>query len=135
MNHDHLDALIDAHLSGVLSPEQHSELESRLLHSAADRARFWLLAETHSLLHQAAQQNLGTAEPARKPRRAGYWLSWRSLAAAAAGIVFGMLFTSVVFAYVAPKSAVAEAKAFVVADADFETGSPPPAQGIPRVAW
>jgi hypothetical protein len=30
------------------------------------------------------------------------WLQWRPLAAAAAGIVFGMLCTSVVFAYVAP---------------------------------
>jgi len=59
MNEEHLDQLIDAHLSGVSTVEQRELLESRLLHSAADRERFWQLAETHTLLHEALQERLG----------------------------------------------------------------------------
>ena len=51
MNDERLDQLIDAHLNGEMTEAERRELEERLLHSAADRARFWELAETHTVLH------------------------------------------------------------------------------------
>ena len=52
MNDERLDDLIDHHLNGVIDGNELAELEERLLHSAADRERFWKLAEVHSLLHE-----------------------------------------------------------------------------------
>ncbi len=59
------------------------------------------------------------------------WLSWRPLAAAAAGIVFGMFCTSVVFGYVGPR-VVEKVKA--VFSEGFESGLTKTAPGVPRVA-
>ena len=44
MNDERLDRLIDAHLNGEMTEAERRELEERLLHSAADRVRFWELA-------------------------------------------------------------------------------------------
>jgi hypothetical protein len=67
---------------------------------------------------------------ATKPTRTA-WLSWRPIAAAAAGIAFGMFCTSVLFAYTQPRLPVVVNKVLPVADAGFELGSQVPAQGIP----
>ncbi len=140
MNDERLDYLIDQHLTGGMSAEERRELEEHLLHSAADRTRFWQLADTHVLLHEGIQQKL--AEPAAtqprvdshktphhvKPR--SLWLQWRSLTAAAAGGVFGMLCTSVVFAYATPKfvrSAVSR-----LWTESFEHGTTATLPGLPR---
>lgn len=61
MNDERLDQLIDAHLNGGMTEEERRELEERLLHSAADRVRFWELAETHTLLAEALQRKLAAA--------------------------------------------------------------------------
>ena len=58
MNDERLDQLIDAHLNGEMTEAERRELEERLLHSAADRVRFWELAETHTVLHEAMQRQL-----------------------------------------------------------------------------
>ena len=58
MTDERLDRLIDAHLSGEMTDAERRELEERLLHSAADRVRFWELAETHTVLHEAMQRQL-----------------------------------------------------------------------------
>ena len=55
------------------------------------------------------------------------WLSWRPLAAAAAGIVFGIICTSVVFAYVAPSLG----KVLTLLDDGFESGPAPLVTGVP----
>jgi hypothetical protein len=54
--------------------------------------------------------------------------------AAAAGLVFGMFCTSVVFAYAKPKSSVAVTRLLPLEDADFESGLQVPARGIPARA-
>jgi len=133
MKDEYLDQLIDAHLSGVMSGEQRSELEFRLLHSAGDRERFWQLAETHTLLHEVVNQRLGGEASARNPKPASS-IYWRPFTAAAAGLAVGMFCTSVVFAYVAPKAPVMVNKALPLANADFESDSPVPARGIPAEA-
>jgi len=77
MNDERLDQLIDAHLSGEMTEAERRELEERLLHSAADRARFWELAETHTVLHEAMQRQLaGCAAVAEPPPRVSLLSAW-----------------------------------------------------------
>jgi anti-sigma factor RsiW len=57
----------------------------------------------------------------------GSWLAWRPLTAAAAGVVFGTLFTSVLSAYVAPKVV----KGMTVFADGFEASPSPQAVGVP----
>ena len=62
-----------------------------------------------------------------KERRWTGWLSWRPLAAAAAGIVLGMFCTSVVFAYVGPSLG----KVITLLQDSFERGPAPLVTGVP----
>jgi hypothetical protein len=138
MKDERLDSLIDQHLNGAMSAGERRELEERLLHSAADRARFWELAETHVLLHEGIQQML--AEPAARPASSEgrglslrfRWPQWRPLTAAAAGVVFGMFCTSVVFAYASPKFAAAKAVVRRLWSESFESGTTQTLPGLPR---
>lgn len=86
MMDERLDHLIDAHLSGAMSDDGRRELDSRLLHSAADREHFWQLSETHVLLHEGIQRRV--AESPRLPARRFPTHPIRWLAAAAA-LLFG----------------------------------------------
>ena len=61
MTDERLDRLIDAHLDGEMTEAERRELEERLLHSAADRVRFWELAETHAALHEVLQRRLAAS--------------------------------------------------------------------------
>ena len=77
MNDERLDRLIDAHLNGEMTEAERRELEERLLHSAADRVRFWELAETHTVLHEAMQRQLaGGAAVVEPPPRASLLSVW-----------------------------------------------------------
>lgn len=77
MNNERLDRLIDAHLNGEMTEAERRELEERLLHSAADRVRFWELAETHTVLHEAMQRQLaGGAAVVEPPPRASLLSVW-----------------------------------------------------------
>jgi hypothetical protein len=58
----------------------------------------------------------------------GTWLSWRPLTAAAAGLIFGMLCTSVVFGYIG----AAPRRPIPILDAGFEDIAPPKPSGVPR---
>ena len=68
--------------------------------------------------------------PSRPSRSA--WLSWRPLTAAAAGIVFGMFCTSVVFGYVAQRAALMKKIPLAVFDPGFEDVEPPLDDGLPK---
>lgn len=119
MNDERLDYLIDQHLSGAMSDETRRELDERLLHSAADRARFWELAETHVLLHEGLQSKLGQPAP-RVRHRPSVWLSWPPLTAAAAGLLFGLFGATVVWAVTSPRMVTTAARLFALADGSFE---------------
>ncbi len=130
MNDERLDNLIDAHLNGVMADAERLELEDRLLHSAMDRARFWEMSEMHVVLHEGAQQKLAVSPPVvpiQSRMRSVSWLSWRPLTAAAAGIVFGIFCTSVVFGYVVPSLS----KAMTLLQESFESGPAPLVTGVP----
>lgn len=99
--------LIHACLDGRATDAQASRLNALLREDAAVRDLYLQLADTHSCL--AVDESLWmdpsalAAHPdlavASVPKR---WFVWRPLLSAAAGIVVGMLCTTVVFAYVGP---------------------------------
>jgi hypothetical protein len=104
---EELTELIHACLDGRATDEEAARLNARLRVDAAARDLYLQSADTHSCL--AVDESLwiesssvaGASASKVQPMRQ-HWLTWRPLTAAAAGIVLGMLCTSMVFAYVAP---------------------------------
>jgi hypothetical protein len=93
--------LIQHYLHGEATDAEVAELD-RLL--ASDRAlRRKLIVETgiDAGLCEIARER--ASQPSVVVPRRSAWFSWRPLTAAAAGIVFGMFCTSVVFAYAVPR--------------------------------
>jgi hypothetical protein len=106
-SHQELIDLIYACLDGRATDEQSSHLNARLRTDSAARDLYLQLADIHSCL--AVEECLwgnwiadSSTPDLRVTPALPNWLSLRSLTAAAAGIVFGMLCTSVIFAYVTP---------------------------------
>lgn len=89
---------------GTASSEELAQLEASLREDPDFRetyVRYMNLDMELGTVAKAAPRPSTTA--LRQPAR---WLTWRPLTAAAAGIVFGMLCTSVVFGYVTQRSAL-----------------------------
>lgn len=129
MTDDHLEHLISGHLQGTLTSREFAELEERLLHSAADRERFWEEAELHAMLHSSLQGSLAVkAEPKPKTGRA---FLWRPLTAAAAGLVVGLFSASLVFGYMMPRAVATASRIFSLAEGSFETAMGRMASGFP----
>lgn len=115
--------LIHLHLSGTIGKDDFAELQSLLRSSAEARSALRDLATVDTKLEKLASGNAVTqnlligpspvaAEMAAKPTR---WLAWRSLTAAAAGLVMGLFSASVVFGYVVPM-----ARSLSLLDENFE---------------
>lgn len=139
MNDEHLDDLIDSHLNGTISDDGRRDLEERLRRSAADRARFWQLAETHVVIHEGLQQALAagannapdaTALPLAAAGRFT-WLKSRQLHAAAAGVVLGIFGASAAWAYVSPPLPKIVKHVLALANAGFEAAVAPAPEGVP----
>ena len=119
--------LIDLHLLGTISKQEAIELEAALQSSREAREDYRQRCNLDSALRQeAAGQTTPTRVTASKPVR---WLTWRPLTAAAAGIVFGMLCTSVVFGFVGYRGAVKKTPLAVV-QPSFEDAAMPLAKGF-----
>jgi hypothetical protein len=106
-DHEALSQLIHACLDGRATEAEASRLNAWLREDAAARDLYLQLADTHSCLAVDESLWMGSPLVAATPDPRAYagpkrWFSERPLTAAAAGIVLGMLCTSVVFAYVAP---------------------------------
>lgn len=133
MKNDHADLahLIHACLDERASDAQVCELNARLRADAKARDLYLQLADTHSCL--AVDESLWTqgerlGGPVIEHRASRKSVgAWRQMAAAAIGIVLGMLCTSVVFAYVAP--ALGKAKMVLLEDFESNATSTP---GLPR---
>jgi hypothetical protein len=93
--------LMRRYLEGVASLEETQELESLIVKDVGVRQDF--LRYTHL---DSALAGVRRSQPSVAAPRRSVWLSWRPLTAAAAGIVFGMLCTSVVFGFVNQQAAV-----------------------------
>lgn len=131
-DHEALSQLIHACLDGRATEAQVYGLNVRLREDAAARDLYLQLADTHSCL--SVDEGLwmdpcaatGTPDLAVPPAP-NRWFVWRPLLSAAAGIVVGMLCTTVVFAYVVPSLG----RVRTVFVETFESGTAT-APGLPR---
>ena len=120
--------LIDLYLLGTISQAESVELEAALTSNREAREDYRQRCNVDTALRQeASRQPMPTRETAPKPAR---WLAWRPLTAAAAGIVFGMFCTSVVFGFVAQRS-VEKKVPLAVVQLSFEDAQMPLAKGFP----
>lgn len=135
MKPNELDAFIDDCLEGRLSEADAARLSAALQESPEARTRYWESASIHGLLEHTMQQEslrVITRQAAPLPPKFNRWLQWRPLAAAAAGIVFGMFCTSVVWAGVALFRRGPEPVAVALANADFDTFGEMKVGGFPK---
>jgi len=127
MNHDDL---IQRFLEGNASPEDAEALSHLIETNAAVRTRYLDFAELHASL--MGDENLRSPEfvPFTSSTPTWNWFSWRPLAAAAAGIVLGMLCTSAVFGFVVPTAG----KVMTLLQESFESGPAPLVTSLPLEA-
>jgi hypothetical protein len=117
--------LMRLYLDGVASLEETQELESLIVKDASVRQDF--LRYTHL---DSALAGVRRSQPSVVAPRRSVWLSWRPLSAAAAGIVFGMFCTSVVFGFVGQRQ-VEKKTPLAVVQPSFEDDQMPLAKGFP----
>ena len=131
MTQDQLD-LLHGYLNGTLDEANFARFQSLLRDSAEARHTLRSLSTVEAKLTQLAAIHPETvrllSETARERVPSFRWLSWRSLTAAAAGIVFGMLCTSVVFGF----GARSVEKVVSLLQESFESGPAPLVTGIPQ---
>lgn len=116
--------LMRRYLEGVASLEETQELETLIVKDASVRQDF--LRYTHL---DSALAGVRRSQPTVVATRRSVWLSWRPLTAAAAGILFGMFCTSVVFGYVVPRTME---RVRTVFNESFESGVTKTVPGLPH---
>jgi hypothetical protein len=117
--------LMRRYLDGVASLEETQELEALIVKDASVRQDF--LRYTHL---DSALAGVRRSQPSVVVPRRSVWLSWRPLTAAAAGIVFGMFCTSVVFGFVGQRQAVKKTP-LPMMQPGFEDARMPLVKGFP----
>ncbi|MEQ1853718.1 MAG: hypothetical protein ABMA01_19250 [Chthoniobacteraceae bacterium] len=133
MKPNELDALIEDCLEDRLSEPDAARLSALLEQSAEARARYWETASIHGLLEhtmQGASLRVVTGQALPTIPRINRWFAWRPLTAMAAGIMFGMLCTSVVFGFVVQRG-VEKRTRIAVFEPGFENPQMPLANGFP----
>ena len=135
-------ALIDRHLLGELSAEEGHELEASLAARREAREDFRLRCNVDAALRTEAEALVEDCEPgAIAPSRREkvttgrfHWVSWRPWPAAAAGLAFGILSATIVWAYALPGAKRPAERVIPVLAEGFENADLPPARGFPKVA-
>ncbi|NBV85249.1 MAG: hypothetical protein EBS01_03045 [Verrucomicrobia bacterium] len=131
MKLNELDALIENCLEGRLTDVEAAKLSALLEESGEARARYWENASIHGMLeHTIQSKSLQAVTGQSFPTfpRTNRWMHWRLFTAAAAGIVLGMLCTSLVFGYSMPRVVH---QILSLANPGFEETVPPLPDGIP----
>lgn len=136
MNPDSHD-LIQRHMAGLLTEDEAAALQTRLKADTDLRSLYLHYMNLDVALEAQAGSrdrviDLLQAAPLTQHKPAGRWFSWRSLTAAAAGIVFGMLCTSVVFGFVGHHGV--QKTPLAVLQPSFEDAQMPLARGFPPAA-
>lgn len=125
--------LIQRYTAGTLTDDEALALQNALKSDKDIRALYLdymnLDVALGSHAESRAAVNEMLASPITLPSRPARWLSWRPLTAAAAGIVFGIFCSSVVFAYVGPSLG----KMASLLEDSFESGPAPLVTGVPAV--
>ena len=117
--------LIHQHLLGTISNEESVELEIVLTTNHEAREDFRQRCNIDAALRQQAAVQMETIEPSIK--KLTRIRLFPTLTAAAAGLVFGIFCTSMVWAYVVPY----DSKAMTLLRESFESGPAPLVTGIP----
>jgi len=133
MNHDWHD-LIQRYIAGTLKDDEAVALQNALKSDNDLRALYLDYMNLDVALGSHAESRAAVNEILASPiagetKRPARWLSWRPLTAAAAGILFGMFFTSVVFGYVVPRTME---RVRTVFSESFESGVTKTAPGLPH---
>lgn len=127
------DQLIDALIEGDITEADFLRLEAEMsIDPAARKAYFDRVALTQALATEAMTVAASVAAPKHQALR--LWLSWRPLTAAAAGIIFGMFCTSVVFAYAMPQMLPGRQRIVSTFQDGFEEVKASFGRGFPRDA-
>ncbi|MGB8170133.1 MAG: hypothetical protein WCF18_21700 [Chthoniobacteraceae bacterium] len=127
MNHNDL---IQHFLEGSATAEDSATLSQLIETDAMARARYLDLAEVHAAL--LADETLHAPMPARSDvsSKAHQWISWRPLAAAAAGLVMGLFSATAVWAFASGK--MPRIVKVPLANGDFEAGAAIPRGSVPQ---
>ncbi len=136
-NHAEFDALINACLDGHLSEEEADLLSQRIEESSEIRQRYWELASVHGMIEQSMQNvslKAVTGEGVVTPIRPKGYSRWPRIGAVAAGIVIGILSTTAVFGFVAPRMAEIRPQLISVMRDAFEDPTQTFQRGIARHA-
>jgi hypothetical protein len=134
MTQDELD-LLHGYLDGTLADDDFARLQTLLRQNAEARRMLRSLSTVDAKWQELAAANPATlrllAAPAvssTQAARRSAWFSWRPLTAAAAGVVFGMFCSSMVWAYVGPYAG----KVMTLLQESFESGTTETSPGLPR---
>lgn len=135
--------LLHGYLNDTITDADVPRLQSLLRESSDARRMLRSLCTVEEKLQECAAADpatlrlIGTQRqraPDTGSRPRYRWLRWRPLTAAAAGVILGMLCTSVVFAYASPRFALAKAKVGRLFSDSFESGTTETLPGLPREA-
>jgi hypothetical protein len=134
MNNDWHD-LIQRYIAGTLSDDEALALQNALKSDKDLRALYLDYMNLDVALGSHAESRAAVNEILASPKagetsRPTRWLSWRPLTAAAAGIVFGMFCTSVVFGYVVQRG-LEKKTPLAVVHPSFEDAQMSLAKGFP----
>lgn len=126
--------LIQRYTAGTLTDDESLALQNALKSDKDLRALYLDYMNLDVALGSHAESRMAVNEILTSPMagevsRSTRWLAWRPLTAAAAGIVFGIFCTSVVFAYVGPSLG----SVVTLLDDGFESGPAPLVTGVPMV--
>ncbi|MEY2599321.1 MAG: hypothetical protein RLZZ142_1580 [Verrucomicrobiota bacterium] len=128
MNPERLEHLLRQYFDADITDAETAELEVALQTRPEVRARFWKEAHLQGALREWGLEGRGARElqvlmppPAPSRREKFLWRSWHPLAAAAAGIVFGIFCASVAWAAVSPRSAPPIARTVPLGENGFES--------------
>lgn len=133
MTQDQLD-LLHGYLNGTLDEADFARFQSLIRDSAEARHMLRSLSTVEAKLTQLAAIHPETvrllSETARQSGPSFRWFAWRPLTAAAAGIVFGMFCTSVVFGFVVQR----QMRTQTLLSEGFEDAGMPVEHGLPQRA-
>jgi hypothetical protein len=118
--------LFNAALNDTLTTEEAAQLTSLLKSSAEARQLWFLYNDNECTLAELKSAPVATA-PVREAPARGWGRRWNPLAAAAAGLVFGLFGASLVWGYV---GSMAHRVTTLLAES-FESGAPPQVTGFP----
>lgn len=128
--------LFSAALNGTLTAAERPQLAA-LLKSSAEARQLWYLYHDNecglSELKTAAASSAAAVPPGggSSPRGASPWLQWRSLTAAAAGLMIGLSGASVVYG-IAIQRGLEKRTPLTVLEPGFENAQLPLVRGVPR---